>query len=72
MCGTSQTRESLQSQTGVNHIFEIIDRALLSVNLLPVRSHCDVVKGLIDQQADIQFKSDGGEVGYHVQGFERG
>ena len=59
------------SQTGVDYIFEIIDCILLGVKLVPVEGDCDVVEGLIDEQADVQFKSDGGEIGNLIQGFKR-
>ena len=36
-------------QAGIDRIFEIVNRVLLGVDLLPVEGHCDVVKGLIDE-----------------------
>ena len=43
---------------------------LFGFDLLRVKGHGDVVKWLIDKQTNVQFESDGGEVGDHVQGFK--
>ena len=44
---------ALLSQTGVNHIFEIVNRVLLGFKLVGVQGHGDVVEGLVDEQADV-------------------
>ena len=55
----------------MDYIFEIIDCVLLGVKLVPVEGDGDVVEGLMDEQADVQFKSDGGEIGNLIQRFKR-
>ena len=77
VCGTSQTRESpveghpkccaLLSQTGVDHIFEIINRVLLGFELVGVEGHGDIVERLVNEQANVQFESDGGELEPGIQ-----
>ena len=55
---------ALLSQTGVNHILEIVDGIFLGFKLEGVQGHGDIVEGLIDEQADVEFKPNGGEIGF--------
>ena len=45
---------------------------LFGFDLLRVKGHGDVVKWLIDKQTNVQFESDGGEVGKTSYAFQKG
>ena len=62
---------TLLSQTGVDHIFEIIDRVLLGFKLEGVEGHGDITERLVNEEADVQFEPDGGKMGNLIQGLER-
>ena len=51
------------AEAGKDHIFEIIDRVFLVLNLSCSQSHGDVVQRLVDQEANVKFKSNGKQVG---------
>ena len=48
-------------------ILEIIDRALLVFNLSCGQSHGEIVQGLMDQEVDVKFETNGEQVGYLTQ-----
>ena len=50
------------SNAGIDHIFEVVNSIFLGLELGRVKGDSDIVERLIDQEADVQFKSDGGEM----------
>ena len=55
-------RGALLSNSGIDHIFEVVNSIFLGLELGRVESDSDIVERLIGQEADVQFKSDGGEM----------